>query len=228
MHFSPFLWPFAPPPTQLPFAVYTPVQLNHCYHGKLCTFVLWRTNPWNNALLEACRVVVSKSLLGCRKGLSYVKCRTDRSNRTNRSPVRTSGINLKHLKPEIYLDVIQRQLILDRKQFISSTKNWKKFNVQYTSNYFILGAFRKIAKSAYWLRLFCLTFCPSAWTTRLLLERFFVKIDIWVFLENQSRKCNFHLNLARIRVTLLYFTLLYFTLLYFTLLYFTLLYHKRW
>lgn len=112
----------------LRFTVYTLGQLNHWYHGKLCSLVLWWTLLWDDALLEACRVFVSKSLLGCRKCLAYVKCRTDRSNKTNQFTVRTSGINLKHFKTEIYLNCMQSQLIPDRKHFIFITNTKKKNN----------------------------------------------------------------------------------------------------
>ena len=40
------------PPAPLRFAVYTLVQLNHWYHGKLCTFVEeWETNLMSLAIL---------------------------------------------------------------------------------------------------------------------------------------------------------------------------------
>jgi hypothetical protein len=76
-------------PTHLPlrFTVYTLVQLNHWYHGKLCTFVLWQTKPWNDALPETCRIVGGKSLIGWRKCVACGNCWTDRSNWTNQSTV---------------------------------------------------------------------------------------------------------------------------------------------
>jgi len=43
---------------------------------------------------------------------------------------------------------------------------------------------------------------PSAWNNSAPTGRIFIKFDIWVFLENLSRKFNFHSNLTKITGTL--------------------------
>jgi hypothetical protein len=48
----------------------------------------------------------------------------------------------------------------------------------------------------------CLLSCPPAWKNSAPTERIFIKFDIWVFLENLSRKFKFHYNLTKITGTL--------------------------
>jgi hypothetical protein len=48
----------------------------------------------------------------------------------------------------------------------------------------------------------CTSVCPSAWNDSTSTGLIFVIFDIWIFLENLSRKSKFHLNLTRIMGTL--------------------------
>jgi len=43
-----------------------------------------------------------------------------------------------------------------------------------------------------------LSVCPSVWNNCVLTGRIFIKFDIWVFLENLSRKFKFHQDMTRV------------------------------
>jgi len=46
----------------------------------------------------------------------------------------------------------------------------------------------------------CLSVCPSAWNTSAPTEWIFIKLDIWTFFENPSRRFKFHETVTRITV----------------------------
>jgi hypothetical protein len=56
----------------------------------------------------------------------------------------------------------------------------------------------KISKSDYYLRHVCPSVCPPAWNNSAHSGRISIKLDIWLFFENQSRKFKFYLNQTRI------------------------------
>ena len=52
-----------------------------------------------------------------------------------------------------------------------------------------LGAFTKLRKAT---TSFVMTVCPSAWNNSVPIGWIFMKLDVWVFFENLSKKLNFH------------------------------------
>jgi len=74
--------------------------------------------------------------------------------------------------------------------------------LSYTSLKTILRRFRKIAKSDYYFRHFCLSVHPSALNNSVPTGRIFIKFGTCVFFENLSRKFKFHWNPTRITFTL--------------------------
>jgi len=52
--------------------------------------------------------------------------------------------------------------------------------------------FRHVCRIAKKTISFFMSVRPSAWNNSAPIGRVFLKYDVWVFLENLSRKCNFH------------------------------------
>jgi hypothetical protein len=63
----------------------------------------------------------------------------------------------------------------------------------------VLGAFAKLRKATI---SFFMSVCPTAWNKSASTGRIFMKVGIWVFFENLSRKFKFHWNMTRITGTL--------------------------
>jgi len=76
-------------------------------------------------------------------------------------------------------------------------------NMHATASYIrisvIFRSVRKIEKNGYKLRHVCLSVRPAAWKSSTVTGRISMKFNVWIFLENLSRKWNFHSYLKEYR-----------------------------
>jgi hypothetical protein len=69
-------------------------------------------------------------------------------------------------------------------------------------SFLFLGVFAKLRKLTISFVMSCLSVRPSAWKNSAATGRIFMKIYIWIFFQNLSRKFKFRYNLTRMANTL--------------------------